>query len=238
MATRSRHASDTAYEQIKRQIVTLELGPGARVDEENLAKSIGVSRTPIREALMRLRADGLVVVGPRSGYYVLSIDLPHFRELSQANHIVVRAVTELLVASIDDQGLAQLEEATRSHDEAVATGDSANMSETNAQLHILEARLAGNSYLEEMATRVHTHLQCLAFVSFGGSDYSTGMAGHHERVHADHWGFLDALRERDREKALAVATGHATLFHDRVVEFLAHHNIGDLSFEGIGPVAE
>ena len=158
-----------AYEQVKRRILTMDLAPSQRIDENRIASEVGASRTPVREALHQLAAEGLILIVARGGYVVADVNLPRFRELIEAEHIVARAVTHLLVARVDDAGLAQLERAIQAVDVAQEARDAAQVAETNTQLHILEARLTDNSYLLSMAERVYTHLQRFAYVSFGGA---------------------------------------------------------------------
>lgn len=158
-----------AYEQVKRRILTMDLAPSQRIDENRIASEVGASHTPVREALHQLAAEGLILIVARGGYVVADVNLPRFRELIEAEHIVARAVTHLLVARVDDAGLAQLERAIQAVDVAQEARDAAQVAETNTQLHILEARLTDNSYLLSMAERVYTHLQRFAYVSFGGA---------------------------------------------------------------------
>ena len=73
-----------AYETIRNRILSLELAPGAGLDEQELIASLGVSRTPIREALIQLSAEGLVEMLPNRGARVAKIDLPGVREFFEA----------------------------------------------------------------------------------------------------------------------------------------------------------
>jgi DNA-binding GntR family transcriptional regulator len=71
--------SRQAYERLRDQIVTLERAPGSLLDEADLMKSLGLGRTPIREALQRLACEGLVIIRPRRGTYVASLSLTDLR---------------------------------------------------------------------------------------------------------------------------------------------------------------
>lgn len=86
-----------------------------------MAEEVGVSHTPIREAFHQLAAEGLVTIVARGGYVVADMNINRLRELIEAQHILVRAVTHLLVARATDEGLVQLETATREVDEAEAS---------------------------------------------------------------------------------------------------------------------
>lgn len=85
----------TVYDELRRRVVTLELAPGAPISENELAAELGVSRTPVREALIILAQDGLVQVFPKVGSFVARVDLQ-----SVADAQFVRESVEL--ASLDD----------------------------------------------------------------------------------------------------------------------------------------
>lgn len=234
MSTRTRSARETAYAEVRRRILTLELRGSQKIDEAALVESIGVSRTPVREALHQLSAEGLVEVDPKGGYRVSSISLRQCRELIEAQHVLVRATTQLLVDRIDDEGLELLSDAVRAVERAADDRDVATLTRTNAELHILETELTRNSYLLAMAERVYTHLQRLAYLSFGGAHSGAARLGdiddHYGKVHVDHWEYIDALKDRDRQRAETVAVRHVRLFQTRLTKFLADADCANLDF--------
>ena len=239
MTTRSRNARERAYEQVRRRILTMQYPPSQRLDENQVAEEVGVSRTPIREAFHQLAAEGLVTIVARGGYVVADMNINRLRELIEAQHILVRAVTHLLVARATDEDLAELEAATREVDEAEASRDPYAVAEKNAELHILETRLTQNEYLLSMAERVHTHLQRLAFLSFGGAGgirgdgHDSSLLKHYENVRKDHWDYLKALRDRDVAAAEKVAVGHVELFQSRIWQYLESHAGGGIDFSDL-----
>lgn len=233
MSTRDRSARDKAYSLVRSQILSLQLPPSARIDENDVARESGVSRTPVREALHQLAAEDLVVIGPRGGYTVMDLNVRRYRELMEAQQIIVRAVTHLLVARASEADLERMEQAVRAVEEAEQAGEPYEIAESNAQLHILEATLAGNSYLAEMAAKVNTNLQRLSFISFGGQNNTDELPAHYERVNSDHRGYLAALRDRDVETAERIAVEHVDLFHDRMMRYLRSHEFSSIDFSGV-----
>lgn len=239
MSTRTRNARERAYEQLRQRILTLELAPSLRLDENRIAEELGVSRTPIREAFHQLSAEGLVTIVSRGGYVVADMNLHRFRELIEAQHILVRAVTHLLVARATDDDFDELEAAVRAVDKAEHSRDPHAVADSNSKLHILETRLTRNDYLLSMAERVYTHLQRLAFLSFGGAG---GIAGdgqdssllkHYENVHEDHWDYLNALRSRDVATAEKVSVRHVELFQSRIRQFLEMNAVENIDFSTV-----
>lgn len=167
------------------------------------------------------------------------MSINRLRELIEAQHILVRAVTHLLVARITDEDLAELELATRAVDKAEASRDPYAVAEKNAELNILETRLTQNEYLLTMAERVYTHLQRLAFLSFGdaggieGGGQDPSLLKHYGNVSEDHWAYLEALRSRDVVAAEKVAIRHVELFQSRIRQYLVSDSLGTINFSTI-----
>jgi len=84
-----------AYLEVKDRIVTLELRPGQRLDDIGLGVQLGLSRTPVREALHRLMSEGLVTISPGNGMAVRALDLLDVGQLFEAHVVVARAIARL-----------------------------------------------------------------------------------------------------------------------------------------------
>jgi DNA-binding GntR family transcriptional regulator len=94
---------------IRNKIVTLEYKPGHRLNEQKLAKELGVSRTPIREALILLSTEGLVTMGPNIMTQVSEINLQKFRELTELRLILEQGAARLVAVNRTEQQLADLQ---------------------------------------------------------------------------------------------------------------------------------
>ena len=90
---------DAAYEQIRRRILDIDWPPGHRALEQEVALALGMSRTPVREALMRLQDEGLVEVIPRHGMRVLPVSPNDMREIYQILTALECMAAELLAQS-------------------------------------------------------------------------------------------------------------------------------------------
>jgi len=221
MPKRDRSAMDQAYAEIRGRIINLALRPGQRIDDISLSAKLDMSRTPVREALFQLSSDGLVDVGPRGGFTVAGLELLDIRELFEAHLVLARAVARLLVSRVTESDLDQLRSFTEAVDRATVEGDPARISQTNAELHLLEARLARNGYLEFLATRIHSQGQRLAYLSFGGDGMTDpNLATHYRTACMDHAESLLALEDRDADRAEAVAARHVQLFRGRISTYL------------------
>ncbi|MDJ1158405.1 GntR family transcriptional regulator [Chelatococcus sp. SYSU_G07232] len=152
--------SEKAYRLIEDRIVRLELAPGARLTEQELAQRVGLGRTPVREALQRLVADGLIVVFPRKGIAVAAIN-----PLDVLLALDTRAVLERLVAGAAARRAtgstrAALRKLAADIEAAAAAGDLERYMQLDRGIDRLLGEIAGNPFavralapLESMARR-------------------------------------------------------------------------------------
>lgn len=142
-------AVDTVYQNIKRMILLKELRSGQKLSEIGLSEQLGVSRTPVHEALRRLAGDGFVVIVQKSGAWVAS---PTRNEVEDT--YAVRAKLEGWAASMAVQHvtplfLARLAEKIEEEDEIFKVRDLERYIEVNTSFHMIIAEMAGNSVLTE-----------------------------------------------------------------------------------------
>jgi len=215
-----------AYLEIKDQIVTLDLRPGQRLDDVVLAEQLGLSRTPVREALHRLVSEGLVTMSPGNGITVRALDLLDVGQLFEAHVVVARAIGRLCALRANAVDIVQLREAATGVDEAIARQSAKEIASTNAHLHRLEAQIAQNDHLKVIAWSVHDQGQRLAYLCFGGQvDWTEGLVNHFAQVKADHDAFLDAVEDHDADTAEDIAARHVRLFRDRVQKFMMSNEV-------------
>src|SRR5207237_3014802 len=98
------------YDHLREQILSGKLEPGAELAEVALSEQLGVSRGPIREAIGRLAAEGLVTVRPRRGAVVRSLSKDEFLELYQVREALEMMAVRLAVPKLEAEGIAELEE--------------------------------------------------------------------------------------------------------------------------------
>lgn len=154
--TRGARASlvEQAYAVLRQRILDNVYPPGHRALESALAEELGVSRTPLREALVRLQDEGLVQVVPRHGMRVLPVSAVDMRELYE----VLTALESLAVERAAARrpapaALAPLEQATRDMARALKADDLDAWAKADERFHRLLVELSGNRLLAEAATR-------------------------------------------------------------------------------------
>jgi DNA-binding GntR family transcriptional regulator len=221
MARGSRALMRQAYEEIKRRIITLELTPGHRVDDIELAAELRLSRTPVREALFLLGSEGLIEMRPNAGFTVRALDLSDIAELFETHVVVSKAVARLAASRATDADLDAMTAAAGAVEAAIDRRDHFEITRTNAELHRLEAAAAHNRHLLQMANQIHDHGERLAYLCFGGEREWGQLDAYFVKVKRDHADALAAYRAHDTNAAERLATDHVTQFLRRVQGWMA-----------------
>ena len=187
--------------RLRQAIVTGQLSPKARLTERDLTSSLGVSRTPIREALRRLEHDGLIVGYPHRGYFVRSPSFEEARQAYEARKVLEGACAGLAASRADELDIAGMRQALRKGAEALAAGDTVTVLVHNNEFHGLQARAARNAFLQKQWTGVWTFVDLLRGVWWSQSPRPT--VGH-----AEHEALLAAIERRDSHEAERIAAEH------------------------------
>ena len=140
---------DDAYEQIRRRILDNVWPPGHRALEQEVALALGMSRTPVREALLRLQNEGLIEVIPRHGMRVLPVSPSDMREIYQILTALECLASELLGQRLpSDKELEPLVAATKAMDKALKADDLDAWAAADERFHAQLLELAGNRQLQ------------------------------------------------------------------------------------------
>ena len=142
--TRGRGAEEV-YQILKREIIRLELAPGTVIDDVALCKRLGVSRQPIREALIRLSSEGLVEANRNRSTIVASFDIASIRDFLDGVLLMYRLTCRLAAENSRTNGAADVISAYKAHAEAAKLGNIDGIVEQNRQFHMAIANLAGNA---------------------------------------------------------------------------------------------
>lgn len=213
--------SERVYESLRRDILRLELAPGTALDEAVLSARYAVSRTPVREALIRLSADGLVTNASGRGARVAALNLQNLRAFFEGLDILQRAVTRLAALRRRPADLDAIAARLASFEEGAARHDSETVNEANYHFHAAIARAAASDYLENAYGRCLMEGLRIGYVCF--SDHT----GIDERLEThlgatiqDHAEIFEAIVAQDANTAEAVAGRHVELFRNRIVTAL------------------
>jgi DNA-binding GntR family transcriptional regulator len=193
--------SDRVYETLRRDILANRLPPGTPLQEETLAKSLEVSRGPIREAIRRLASEGLASVMPRRGAVVSSLSREEFLNAYQ-----VREALEIMAIKIATPRLkaADLDELTQLHEtmeRAAAQADTSLFFDCNAAFHLLFVTRSSNRLLQEMYAALVDQMGRYRMRSMT-------LRGGMQRSCEEHRGILEAVVRADPEAAARLLSEH------------------------------
>lgn len=147
-AARAPSLTDQAYARIKARILSGEIPAGALLDTPAMAAELGLGRTPVREALLRLKGDGVVEILPKRGARVVPLTAGDLRDLYEViSAIEVQAVARIAAQRPGRAALATLDEATREMADALARRDDAGWSAADERFHRALLGRCGNPHL-------------------------------------------------------------------------------------------
>ncbi|WP_420407488.1 GntR family transcriptional regulator [Hoeflea sp.] len=192
------------YEALRHEILDLTLAPGSPIDEVKLAERFGISRTPIREAIVKLAGDRLVVTLPNRFTIVAPIDFPNLPQFFDALSLMYRVTTRLAAANRTDAELEAIRELQVAYTGAVGARDVPAMIEINRNFHA-EIALAGkNRYYADLFIRLLDEGRRLLRLYY--SSYNDELP----RIYLqEHEVMIKAIADQDIEGADRVARAHA-----------------------------
>jgi DNA-binding GntR family transcriptional regulator len=193
----SSHAD--AYERLLEFIDSGELPPGSRLRESGLAERLGTSRTPVREALRRLEAQGLVVHEPHRGVVVAELDYDQLGELYAVREVLEATAARLAARHASPEEVEILREMARSHEALVDDADA--LAQANKKFHRQITRASHNRYLNAMLETMLINLALLTGTTFTLAERRRAVAKEHREI-------VEAIAAGDEEAARELAARH------------------------------
>jgi len=190
---------EVAYRYIRAGIQNGDLKPGERLREVELAKAVGLSRTPIREALARLESEGLVVHDAARGIVVAELDYSMVTELYYMREVLEGTAARLTAQHASDVEISILEDLCSQYEAAM--GDAKQLAISNRQFHDTLYLCSHNRYLVNMLTVLYDALSLLGSTMLGDAQRA-------EETLKEHRAIVNAIRDRDPDKAEAAIRAH------------------------------
>jgi DNA-binding GntR family transcriptional regulator len=189
------------HEHLREEIISGRLTPGTELQEVALAESLGVSRGPIREALGRLAAEGLVTVRPRRGAVVRALSAEEFLEAYQVREALEVMAVRLALPHLTTEHLAVMERQIAEMAACADAGDVQGFFESNAAFHQLFFDIAGNRMLAELYRQLRDQID-------RHRPRSLELRGNVKRSITEHRAILRAVRAGDVERAVHLVSEH------------------------------
>ncbi|MDR3593154.1 MAG: GntR family transcriptional regulator [Negativicutes bacterium] len=189
---------EKAYLCIKEDIISCKLLPGSVLSEKELVVQLGISRTPIREALNRLEQEGLVKIVPQRGVFVSNVTLKMTLELYQVREVLEPFIVRLATPLVSEEKMGEFRSGFAAITEATSKED---LIALDHQFHYYLAEVCGNGFLAQLTENIRAQINRSRLLSC--RDYESLIKGREE-----HLAIIDALLERDVEKAAAAMYQH------------------------------
>jgi DNA-binding GntR family transcriptional regulator len=210
--------ADRAYRALREVIVSLDVydQPGEiRLDERRLAQDLGISRTPVREAMAQLEREGFVRSIPRRGVYVVRKSKREIVEMITAWAALESMAARLITQRASDQEIARLRRMFATFENGRLHAKLDEYSEVNIQFHQAIIAMSDNRVLIDLAENLFDHMRILRRKTIGEEDRA-------DRSIRDHMNIIEALEKRDTERAEALVRQHALGLAEHIERHAEH----------------
>lgn len=213
---------ERAYREIKHRILHNEYGPGFQALEQEIADQLGMSRTPVRESLIRLEKEGLVQCIPRRGMRVLPLSVKDLMEIYDVLTCLETMAAELLARRVLDEGdVEALDRALDAMDRALEHDDLEGWAEGDDRFHRLLLEMCGNRRLQEMAQTFRDQVYRARLVTLR-------LRRHPELSSREHREVVEAIKASDWRRARDAHYSHRLRAKQVATEVLEEHRLPEL----------
>lgn len=204
------------YDALRSEIISLVLPPGAIIDEQQLSQRFNLSRTPIREAMVRLAAEGLITNLPNRGAMVSQIDFLGLQQYFDALSLMYRVTTRLAAIHHAPAQIEEIEALQADYAAAVDARDVVAMITVNRDFHMAIARAAGNRYFSDLFARLLD--EGLRILRLYYSSFQDELPRQYVQ---EHDAMIAAIKARDAELAEQIAAAHADQIVGQIRSYIA-----------------
>lgn len=202
---------EVVYGELKRQIMIGEIPPRTRMMEISLAEKMGVSRTPIREAIRKLEKEGLVTIEPRKGAYASDISIKEMVDVFDVREYLEGTAASLAAIKITREGKKELEEIAEKFKEAVNKGDIKEIVRYDEKFHKYIVKCTDNKTLIKLTSQVQDLSLRFRYIYY--LDFSR-----FKHIPTEHMEIVEAIFKGDQNKARDEMSKHIRELKDFVVE--------------------
>jgi DNA-binding GntR family transcriptional regulator len=218
--------AERVYRALREDILRLELAPSSLLDEVSLGARFNLSRSPVREALIRLAGEGLVKTLPNKSTLVAPLKVEEFSAYLDALDLIQRVTTRLAAKLRSQDDLKEIQSNQDAFEASLAKGDVLEMIETNQRFHLAISRAAKNRYLLEFHSRLldeGRRFLRLYFRSFNDS-LPAEFRDEHQLI-------IDTIAAQDEEAAEKRAHEHTLQFGERFLSYLSRRHTGEITID-------
>ena len=213
---RGRPIPDQVYALLRRTIVTLRLPPGAAIVEKELTRQLGISRTPVRDALRMLAEEGLVEIKPQSGTFVAPINQAQLEEGRLIRRALEIEGIKLAVARVTPAAIDSLHNLVDLQERAAGRGDHVAFIDLDDRFHRQISEMSGHLRLWKVINGVKAQLDRLRLMT-------APLPGQNRRVIGQHQAIADALQKRNEDRAVRALEHHLDDAYSQLAKVMEQH---------------
>ncbi|HSR10564.1 MAG TPA: GntR family transcriptional regulator [Thermodesulfobacteriota bacterium] len=202
-----------AYHGLKRIILEGRIGPGKKLNEGDLAKALGISRTPVREAINRLEKEGLVEIFPQRGAFVVRFSEKDIYELFLLRENLEGLAARLAAENMNDASLGRLESCVEGFKEPFNDKDTQRYAREDFKFHQTIVNLSDAKRLIRLVSTLHDHIRIYSLTTRGLSDRMKSSLKEHRQI-------IESLGRRDPDASDQAMRQHIRRVRDGVMENL------------------
>jgi len=210
-----RTLGEDVYNELKERIVTGRIPPGERLMYETLTVELGISKSPLKEAFLRLEREGLVEIVPRRGTFVRRFDTREVQELYQIREVLEGLSARLASLNATDEDIRNLEECCELLEEGLAEEDTNKCLKADLAFHNAVVGASGNEHLGKLI-REHVLTNLFAIAGEGNTyvELSEGALRWHRSI-------IDAVKGRDPDLAEERMKEQLVVGREQILRFVA-----------------
>ena len=224
--------SQVVYARLREKILRLQIPPGSALDEFELAEEFKVSRTPIREALIRLASEELIMLRPNQAPRVAPMDVIGTKEQFESLELTQRATTRWAALRRSDESIDEMRRMAQAFSEAANERDYYRMVESNLEFHMAIANACGNRHVARFYYSQLSSTLRIATITLANATLITGHPrAYFDHIITEHDQMIEAIDKRDAQLADKLAQEHSRAFQGRIVRFIQANLADQLQFD-------
>jgi DNA-binding GntR family transcriptional regulator len=210
-----------AYETIVRKIICLEYQPGGHLEENQLVEELGIGRTPVREALVRLQSENMIESQPNKGVIVKPITLQNTKAMFESMHIFEFGVVDVALVKDCTNFIKRMRLSNEAVKNAVLSNNVFDLVQANHEFHMNFARCSQNEFLIRAVHDVRKEAKRLSYLSYKNIiDPRRPLELHYQSVVQEHDRIIDGLARKDEAGLKQLLQEHIETFRQRIITFM------------------
>lgn len=202
---------EIVYEELKKRILTDLIKPGMRMMEVELADEMGVSRTPVREAIRKLEKEGLVTIRPGKGAYASLMSVKRMMDILEVRSNLEGLAACLAAKRMQDKAKASLRQVLEQFEDALLKGDMRAMIETDSRFHRMIVDASDNSHLIALVEQLQELVLRFRYIYYKDFKRAKEMVPEHRCIY-------EAILNKDAKRASKAAFNHIDRLKDMILK--------------------